>query len=112
MGQRGHCEVRVSTRTQGLFAKFRVERLTPSSRGIDHTDCRYFVLDITHDPHALSAAVAYANSCESEYPFLAEDLRSMVRGVALLAKSVPAAATPSDQHSSLHAKIRKERPHA
>ena len=63
------------TQGRGLFAKFRVERLTPSSRGIDHTDCRYFVLDITHDPHALPAALAYANSCESEYLPLAQDIR-------------------------------------
>jgi hypothetical protein len=67
----------MSARTQGrgLFAKFRVERLTPSSRGIDHTGCRYFVLDITHDPHALPAALAYADSCEAEYPQLARGLR-------------------------------------
>jgi len=96
------------TQSRGLFAKFRVERLTPSSRGIDHTGCRYFVLDITHDPHALPAALAYANSCESEYPFLAADIRAMVRGVALLAKSVPATATPSDQGPSQ----KKEGPHA
>ena len=97
-----------AAQSRGLFAKFKVERLTPSSRGINHDACRYFVLDITHDPHALPAAVAYANSCESEYPFLAEDLRSMVRGVALLAKSVPAPATPSDQDPSQ----KEEGPHA
>jgi hypothetical protein len=59
----------------GLVAKFKVERLTPSSRGIDHGHCQYFVLDITHDPYARSAALAYADSCESEYPMLATDLR-------------------------------------
>ena len=93
---------------RGLLAKFKVERLTPSSRGIDHTGCRYFVLDITHDPHALPAALAYVHSCESEYPFLAADIRAMVRGVALLAKSVPATATPSDQDPSQ----KEEGPHA
>jgi len=97
-----------AAQTRGLFAKFKVERLTQSSRGINHDACRYFVLDITHDPHALPAALAYANSCESEYPFLAEDIRSMVRGVALLAKSVPATATPSDQGLP----SMKEGPHA
>jgi len=94
--------------SRGLSAKFKVERLRPSSSGVDHTGCRYFVLDITHDPHALPAALAYANSCESEYPFLAEDIRSMVRGVAALAKSVPATLTPSDQGPSQ----KKEEPHA
>jgi len=62
---------------RGLFAKFHVERLRPSSRGIVHNDCRYFVLDITHDPHALAAALAYADSCEAEYPQLARDLRKL-----------------------------------
>jgi hypothetical protein len=76
---------------RGLFAKFRVERLTPSSKGIDHSDCRYFVLDLTHDPHALPAALVYANSCESELPLLARDLRVRV------AKSIPVDLVPSDQ---------------
>ena len=64
------------TQPKGLFAKFHVERLRPSSRGIVHNGCRYFVLDITHDPHALAAALAYADSCEAEYPLLARDLRT------------------------------------
>lgn len=63
---------------QGLMRKFKVERLTPSSRGIDHNDCHYFVLDITHDPHARDAALAYADSCQHEYPNLAADLRSIL----------------------------------
>jgi hypothetical protein len=107
------------TQGRGLFAKFRVERLTSSSRGIDHTDCRYFVLDITHDPHALPAALTYADSCESEYPFLAQDIRLMVRAAGdqrplltkdsgLLAKSVSATAAPSDQDPSQ----KEEGPHA
>ena len=63
----------------GLIRKFKVERLTPSSRGIDHGDCRYFVLDITHDIHAQTAALEYARSCELEYPNLATDLRLAVK---------------------------------
>lgn len=45
---------------KGLVDKFRVERLTPSSRGIDHTGCRYFVLDPAHDVAARQALMCYA----------------------------------------------------
>jgi hypothetical protein len=64
----------------GLHAKFHVERLTPSSRGIAHDDCQYFVLDVTHDPLAAPALLAYAEHCESGYPQLAADLRALVYG--------------------------------
>ena len=85
--------------------KFKVERLTPSSRGINHVACQYFVLDIDHDAHARVAVLAYAQSCETEYPNLAADLRAMaMRHV----KSVPAPAAPSDQGLP----SMKEGPHA
>jgi hypothetical protein len=93
-------------RAEGLMRKFKVERLTPSSRGINHDACQYFVLDINHDRHARAAASAYAQSCESEYPNLARDLRVMVKRP--VTKSVPAAATPSDQGPPQ----KKEGPHA
>lgn len=44
----------------GLIRKFKVERLTPSSRGIDHTRCEYFVLDPLHDPIARQVLSRYA----------------------------------------------------
>ena len=90
---------------EGIMRKFRVERLTPSSRGINHDACPYFVLDMNHDAHARAAALAYAQSCESEYPNLARDLRAMAMRPV---KSVPMAATPSDQGPSQ----KKEGPHA
>jgi len=77
---------------EGLMRKFKVERLTPSSRGINHDACQYFVLDIDHDRHARAAALAYAQSCELEYPNLARDLRVVVKR-PVGAKSVPATAT-------------------
>lgn len=46
--------------TIGLIAKFQVERLTPSTRGIDHSHCRYFVLDPRHDLIARDALRSYA----------------------------------------------------
>lgn len=103
----------MSKHDEDILRKFKVERLAPSSRGIDHTDCRYFVLDISHDPHARNAALAYADSCQSEYPNLAYDLRSIVAGARdwefdRPSESVPATATPSDQDPSQ----KEEGPHA
>lgn len=61
--------------TRGLYKKFRVERTDGRSvSGEKHDGCEYFVLDLTHDPHALPAIEAYAKSCMHEYPKLAEDL--------------------------------------
>lgn len=47
----------------GLYRKFNIERTDGSSRpGEKHADCRYFVLDLNHDQHSISALVAYAKS--------------------------------------------------
>jgi hypothetical protein len=50
----------------GLIHKFHVERLVPSSRGIDHSECQYFVLDPEHDP--------LARQLLSEYAMLADQI--------------------------------------
>lgn len=50
--------------TTGLIAKFEVKRLTPSSRGIDHHQCRYFVLDPQHDDLARAALRTYAQAAQ------------------------------------------------
>lgn len=66
----------VSHRKPGLYRKFRVERTDgKSAPGKKHDGCEYFVLDLTHDPHAIAAINAYAQSCERDYPQLAGDLR-------------------------------------
>ena len=65
-------------KTRGIYGKFRVERVDgKSAAGQKHESCEYFVLDLTHDPHAYAAIVAYADSCRVEYPLLAEDLKEM-----------------------------------
>ena len=65
-------------RTRGIYEKFRVERTDgKSAPGQKHESCDYFVLDLTHDPHAYVAIVAYADSCRAEYPLLADDLEEM-----------------------------------
>jgi hypothetical protein len=62
-------------KSRGLFAKYHVERVSdPTGK---HDGCPYFVLDVRHDPHALAALVAYADSCDSDYPMLAADLRRL-----------------------------------
>lgn len=62
--------------TKGLYDKFRVERTDGANEpGRKHHGCQYFPLDLTHDPHAVPAILAYALSCEVENPTLAEELR-------------------------------------
>lgn len=68
----------------GLYEKYRVERCDGSSEeGGKHEDCRYFVLDLTHDPHAAPALRAYAKSCATDYPMLAFDLRQEAAAIEL-----------------------------
>lgn len=66
-------------REQGIYDKFIVRRTDGKSEpGEKHHGCRYFVLDLNHDPHALPALQAYADSCEQGgYLALAKDLRFM-----------------------------------
>ena len=67
----------VPAERQGLFRKFDVRRVDGSDQpGGKHHGCRYFVLDVDHDPRAHAALTAYAAACESSHPKLAADLRS------------------------------------
>lgn len=69
---------------RGLYAKFYVRRNDGSSSlGGKHDGCEYFVLDVTHDKHALPALKAYAASCATEFPKLAADLRAMIYGAEM-----------------------------
>lgn len=64
-----------SDKERGLYEKFHVERTDGSSEPSGrHYGCRYFVLDLDHDPHARLAILAYALSCEADYPALSSDL--------------------------------------
>jgi hypothetical protein len=65
---------------QGLYRKYNVERLNdPAGK---HADCTYYVLDLDHDKHSVAALLAYADSCEAEYPTLAFDLRHTAAATA------------------------------
>lgn len=60
-------------------SKFSVKRTDGSSGpGGKHEECFCFVLDLHHDKFAGPALEAYAGACESEYPPLAADIRSML----------------------------------
>lgn len=62
---------------QGLYNKFSVTRTDGRhAAGEKHAACEHFVLDVTHDKHALPALAAYAASCKDEFPLLASDLRA------------------------------------
>lgn len=77
--------------SRGLYGKFFVERTDgKSAPGQKHHDCDYFVLDITHDPYAKAALLAYADSCEAQYPLLAADLRSKYLPDAALVQQLTA----------------------
>lgn len=63
---------------RGLYRKYDVKRLggTPGK----HDTCEYFVLDLAHDGHAMTALRAYANSCRIEFPDLAADIDQITDG--------------------------------
>lgn len=64
----------------GLYGEYSVTRLDGSSEsGGKHEKCNYFVLDITHDPHAIPALLEYAVSCRDSHPQLSQDLISIVK---------------------------------
>ena len=66
--------------SRGLYGKYRIERIDGTTLpGGKHEHCQYFVLDLTHDKHALPALEAYALSCQDEYPLLAQDLMALAR---------------------------------
>lgn len=64
------------TDSHGYYNKFTVARVDRSDGpGDKHDGCDYFVLDLTHDPAARRAVLAYADACEVQRPQLAAELR-------------------------------------
>lgn len=65
----------VQKRYRGIYNKFIVKRVDNNDGpGDKHERCQYFVLDLTHDPHATIAILAYAESAKHQYPVLSQDL--------------------------------------
>lgn len=63
---------------RGLYGKFYVNRVDGQSGPNEkHEHCNYFVLDMNHDPNAIAAILAYAESCAETHPALSEDLKKL-----------------------------------
>jgi hypothetical protein len=63
-----------------IYGKYRVERVDGNEGpGMKHDDCKLFVLDLSHDPFARPAALAYADACRATHPTLANDLEALAR---------------------------------
>ncbi len=72
----------MNTHTQGIYQKFEVARVDGRhAPGEKHHGCEHFVLDLTHDEHAIPAIAAYAASCRASFPQLAADLRDKTAAV-------------------------------
>lgn len=72
--------VSMGDKSRGMYRKFWVKRTDGNDGpGKKHDGCEYFVLDLTHDPHAIPAVLAYADSCKEEYPALARDINALYR---------------------------------
>ena len=69
----------MSDTKRGIYGKFKVTRTDGSDQpGGKHHGCRYFVLDLDHDPHAGEAMMVYALACAKTNPDLAEDIMRML----------------------------------
>lgn len=70
----------MTKRELGIYDKFTVTRNDgKDAPGEKHENCQYFVLDLTHDPHAPAAIKAYAESCKADgYEVLAEELLNSI----------------------------------
>lgn len=69
----------IKDKSEGIYGKYRVDRLDGGTEpGGKHENCKYFVLDLAHDPYAMPALVAYADACRQDFPALAMDLDVIV----------------------------------
>lgn len=91
----------MNARQQGLYQKFNVSRTDGSDQpGNKHHGAEYFVLDLSDDPFAIPAAVAYAAACRADYPELANDLERKAAEKSLAASefvTVPETMLPNGQ---------------
>lgn len=68
----------MSEQRDGLYTKYVIRRMDGrDAPGEKHENCTYYVLDLTHDKHAIPAIHAYADSCREENPKLALDLEML-----------------------------------
>ena len=63
---------------RGIYRKYEVRRCNdPEGK---HGQCKYFVLDLTHDEYAMAALRAYAKACRGGFQKLASDLDAIRHG--------------------------------
>jgi hypothetical protein len=74
-------EAATPDRERGIYPKYMISRLDGSSEpGKKHEKCRYFVLDLDHDPHATPALFSYATSARADgYEQLAGELFAQIQ---------------------------------
>lgn len=69
----------------GLERRYFVQRVNDTSG--KHSDCRYFVLDPTHDPLAVEALRTYSRAIRATNPTLADDLDAWIGQPARTARA-------------------------
>lgn len=63
-----------------IYRKFNVTRTDGTHcPGCKHDGCAYFVLDVTHDPYAKPALIAYATECRKTHPQLCDSIYAMLK---------------------------------
>jgi hypothetical protein len=71
-------EVKPAGVPPGLYRKFDVYRKDGKDAPLEkHHGCRYFVLDLDHDPFAPLAMLVYAIACSETHTTLYEDIMKM-----------------------------------
>lgn len=64
---------------QGMYLKYHVQRVDGADQpGEKYEGAQYLVLDLTNDPFARLAALAYADACSVMYPKLADDIKAQL----------------------------------
>lgn len=94
---------------RGIYNKFNVRRTDGNDGpGKKHDQCNYFVLDMTHDTHAIPALKAYAKSCREDFPRLADDIDAIVDGNPLVPYKAQLWTAPADPHTVLVERLKAE----
>lgn len=68
-------------RYEGIYPRGKYDVRRKSDPEGKHDNCWFFVLDIKHDPHAVTALTAYAESCGENYPQLRWDLLANIKAI-------------------------------
>lgn len=81
---------------RGWHNKFRVARIDGEHKaGKKHDGCEYFVLDLTHDPHAVATVMLYGQHVYFRRPGLYRDIVARYPGAKLFIPPVWAWVTTS-----------------